>query len=439
MTQPRQSATPGESAATQSVHDYTRIPAARRLYMTVTPRLIGEHGAEGVGMDREDVFGPVAYRPSSGDAIARGLLAEQPEPDRYRQHDLIRLHAAAQPEDPMTDTAQLLAIARYLIAGLKQAELALTPSHVGHLPSPDVEALDEEIRPAPFTDEAHALAWCAGHADDTAKIIRACAAHGMYSQVVQLVHLKWPAYLRLGVPRIEGLELALAASRELGDERAVAMFRTGWGALAGVGRYEEAIAGLREAEEIYARLGDLRGRAQALNSIGKVLRILGRFDEARQAHETALRWRLEIGYTCGVALSRHDLGRVDFACGRFESALALFDEAARVLLEQLPAEGRQPDLYDGGLAAIWAARCRGELGQTAAALEQLRRAEQGMIERGSVQGQATAAETAGHVHEAAGDRENALASYRRALDLFESADDQGVERVREHLAELTAG
>lgn len=58
------------------IHDDVRIPAARRLYMTATPRLLGERGTEGVGMDQEKIFGPVAYRLTFGDAITRGLLAD---------------------------------------------------------------------------------------------------------------------------------------------------------------------------------------------------------------------------------------------------------------------------------------------------------------------------------------------------------------------------
>jgi superfamily II DNA or RNA helicase len=59
------------------IHDDALIPARRRLYMTATPRLLGERGADlGVGMDQEKIFGPICYRLSFGDAIERGLLAE---------------------------------------------------------------------------------------------------------------------------------------------------------------------------------------------------------------------------------------------------------------------------------------------------------------------------------------------------------------------------
>ncbi|WP_331732031.1 Helicase associated domain protein [Streptomyces sp. NBC_00989] len=73
-----------------AVHDQEVIPAARRLYLTATPRIWQERPphwevAEGVrdalpeelaaSMDDEDVFGPVLYKLSMASAVSRGLLA----------------------------------------------------------------------------------------------------------------------------------------------------------------------------------------------------------------------------------------------------------------------------------------------------------------------------------------------------------------------------
>ncbi|NEB75833.1 DEAD/DEAH box helicase family protein [Streptomyces sp. SID14478] len=64
-----------------AVHDQQRIPAARRLYMTATPRVW--QTAEGTAVPRvvasmsEDspIFGPVAYKLTLSEAIGRGLVA----------------------------------------------------------------------------------------------------------------------------------------------------------------------------------------------------------------------------------------------------------------------------------------------------------------------------------------------------------------------------
>ncbi|MEU2629260.1 Helicase associated domain protein [Kitasatospora sp. NPDC007106] len=73
-----------------AVHDQTRIPAQRRLYMTATPRIwqerpVGWGPREGAvdrlpvelaaSMDDETIFGPVVYKLSMAEACSRGILA----------------------------------------------------------------------------------------------------------------------------------------------------------------------------------------------------------------------------------------------------------------------------------------------------------------------------------------------------------------------------
>ncbi|MGW6360326.1 Helicase associated domain protein [Streptomyces sp. NPDC055092] len=71
------------------IHDQTKIPAYRRLYLTATPRIweerLNREVAEGVrdplpremaaSMDDKRVFGPVLYKLSLASAVSRGLLA----------------------------------------------------------------------------------------------------------------------------------------------------------------------------------------------------------------------------------------------------------------------------------------------------------------------------------------------------------------------------
>ncbi|MFG2402583.1 DEAD/DEAH box helicase [Streptomyces lydicus] len=66
-----------------AVHHDDQIPAARRLYLTATPRIWDPDdtsdgdGAEAVAsMDDENLFGPVAYHLNLSDAIDLGLLAD---------------------------------------------------------------------------------------------------------------------------------------------------------------------------------------------------------------------------------------------------------------------------------------------------------------------------------------------------------------------------
>jgi predicted helicase len=77
---------PGEAdeSAFVKVHDNTYLPAARRLYMTATPRIYGEAvkkkadeaSAVLTSMDNEDLFGPEFHRLGFGDAVEQRLLSD---------------------------------------------------------------------------------------------------------------------------------------------------------------------------------------------------------------------------------------------------------------------------------------------------------------------------------------------------------------------------
>ncbi|MFJ2008087.1 DEAD/DEAH box helicase [Streptomyces chartreusis] len=65
-----------------AVHHDDQVPAARRLYLTATPRIWDEDAEQNgdtdpvASMDDETLFGPVAYRLTLSDAIDLGLLAD---------------------------------------------------------------------------------------------------------------------------------------------------------------------------------------------------------------------------------------------------------------------------------------------------------------------------------------------------------------------------
>ncbi|AJE33874.1 superfamily II DNA/RNA helicase [Corynebacterium humireducens NBRC 106098 = DSM 45392] len=66
------------------IHDNNYVKAAKRLYMTATPRLFddavkgkaAEHSAELASMDDESVYGPEFHRLGFGEAVEKGLLTD---------------------------------------------------------------------------------------------------------------------------------------------------------------------------------------------------------------------------------------------------------------------------------------------------------------------------------------------------------------------------
>ncbi len=394
----------------------------RALGRTAVAAVTPEMAAAMLGLARSDAEGLL-------EQLVTAHLADEVE-GRYRQHDLVRLHAHGLERDVQGERAELDGLVAYLTAGLQAAELTLTPSHHGHLPTPDAEILPPDLRPR-LADEASALAWCDQVKDEIPRVVHICVARGMHAQVVELVHLNWPVFLRLGTARIELLDLALDAARALQDEEAVAMFQTGRPSpLRAAERYDEALAAAAEAEAIYTRLVDQRGRSQALNAKAKTFRAMGRFEEAWALHERVRSLRTQAGYARGVGLTLLELGNVALDLVHLPVALEYYEEARRILIEQLSAAAREPDVYDGTIAAIGAARVRGLLGQSETALSELEAADASMRERGSRYGRGLAAEARGDVHARAGETSSALAAYRAALECYESTDPAGVARMR---------
>lgn len=74
----------GETSAFALVHDNAVVPAAKRLYMTATPRLFKpvaadaakEHDAILASMDKVEIFGEEFHRLGFGEAVEQGLLAD---------------------------------------------------------------------------------------------------------------------------------------------------------------------------------------------------------------------------------------------------------------------------------------------------------------------------------------------------------------------------
>ncbi|WP_377257605.1 DEAD/DEAH box helicase [Phytohabitans kaempferiae] len=64
-----------EGKAWAAVHHDYAVPAAKRLYMTATPRIVTGKGPT-ISMDDEKIFGPVAHRLTFAEAIELRLLAD---------------------------------------------------------------------------------------------------------------------------------------------------------------------------------------------------------------------------------------------------------------------------------------------------------------------------------------------------------------------------
>jgi predicted ATPase/class 3 adenylate cyclase len=146
-------------------------------------------------------------------------------------------------------------------------------------------------------------------------------------------------------------EESLVLFRSLGDSRGTAHALQTLGQIAVArGDLERAGPLLEEALEWCRRAGDNRVAAMALNTIGEVARCRGDYEGARASYEAGLALRREVGDRSGLAVSLGNLGHIALHEGNARRAALLFREAlelARELRHKLAAAE-----YLSGLAGV---------------------------------------------------------------------------------------
>lgn len=126
-----------------------------------------------------------------------------------------------------------------------------------------------------------------------------------------------------------GRLLAIAPGAEREDAHASAFHADG--ALAYLqGDYVGAEARHREALAIWRRLGNRRGVARSLNSLGNIANSRGELSAARRLYEDAVSIAREIGDRRSISMGLHCLGMVACNAGDYASAQALLQECVSV-------------------------------------------------------------------------------------------------------------
>lgn len=363
-------------------------------------------------------------------------LVEELGPDRYRFHDLIRLHAAqraAEEEPPEAREAALRRVLDWYLATATAARAVLSPTH-RHL------RRDYAYRPADlraFPDDGAALTWLDHERLHLMAAVRIAAEHGWDATAWQLVDSMQPLFLRLRPYDlwIEAHRIGLAAADRAGHEQGVSrMLTTGGSGLYNAGRYDEAIEWFTRALHGARRDGDRRAEAQALHGLGQSHRLAGRLERASALFREALGLREAIGYGRGAALSRLCLGDIALASGRPRDAVALLTRARAELLAV-------PDPYDAARALAHLGRAHAAPGITdfAAAEHHLRGALDEFALTGSVHWQARVLEMLG---ETAADRRDRVAArdwYEQSLARYAPVSPMDAQRLGARLRGLDSG
>lgn len=104
-------------------------------------------------------------------------------------------------------------------------------------------------------------------------------------------------------------------------------------ALRSLGRQEEALVRLEEAERIYSAAGDRVAVARAAHDVANLLRDRGDAEGARQQYERALKVHGEAGNQRGIVLALTNLGGLELQKGDFVRAQQLLEQVVAICRE----------------------------------------------------------------------------------------------------------
>jgi tetratricopeptide (TPR) repeat protein len=405
-------------------------PGARRLY-----RLLGLHpgpdfeagAAAALIEDDEDEAAHLL------DVLAgANLLQEEPE-DRYRFHDLLRLHARGEARETESDAERGAAVARltdwYLRAAVA-ADLTIMPErwHLGDYYT--TERRPEVESTAGYDDRATALDWLERERSNLLAVAAEADRQGLFASAWQLCEAAWPLFLlhKHYSSWIECYQIGLAAARACDDQRAQARMLAALGLAhleqrdfaAAIGAYDQAL-------RLDPPGGHPLGEASTLEGMGVAELTAGNPERAIEWLTRARAAFTDLGRPRGVALMTRHLGRALSATGRYDEAVEHFTSALRYFSERDEHYHRARTLI--GLADAFALS-----GRLDDAAETLRTALTTADEAGAHHEQAAIHVALADLAERRAEPEEARDQLREALAIYTALGAPQTEEVTRRLA-----
>jgi DNA-binding SARP family transcriptional activator len=357
-------------------------------------------------------------------------LLDEPQPGRYRLHDLLAVFAARlceQEESPAARRAALERLLDFYLHTVDSAEELLRP-----------QRLDRAERPATgvvayrFERRAQALAWLDSEQGNFVSVVAAAAEHGFHRHAWQIPRYLW-GYFELRGHRADWIacyELALGSARQLGDRLAEARILVGLGVSRdGLRQHDEAISHYRSALALMRETGYRSGEAGVLTNLGNSYSRIGRLADSISCNEQALRTCRDIGDQAGAAIALANLGELYADVGRFAESLAHQEES----LVMFRASG---DRRLEGCALDGLGRTYLMLRQYDQALSYGQDALAAYRDCGDRNGESEALARLGQVHWSTGRIAEAERSWRDALEIAEDLEAPAADDIRTRLAEV---
>ncbi|ASO21296.1 tetratricopeptide (TPR) repeat protein [Actinoalloteichus hoggarensis] len=412
-------------------HAYRSLPAEAALVYRRLALIPGPDAAVDAVALAADVD-EASARTALAVLVDANLSTEEPG-ERYRLHDLVRLHAGerAEAEDaasvPAEVLARLIGQRLGLVAAADRAVMGARTRIADH------EALLADVDD-PFDGPrgaALALDWLTAERAGLLALLRAVADQGLHEQAWQLAEAMVPLYLhrRYLMDWIESSDLGAASARRAGRPAAEARLRS---------LVSRAYTDLGDSDRAGAELERALALAETAGNpvlLASVWEFVGRHRDvvdppgALAAYRRSIELNEHAGERRGAALGAYFLGRALGEAGRQDDALVELRRAA----EQLAALGDRR-MVGRVLIALGSLHLR--LGEPDKASAELREAVELFEERGAIHYEAQARRVLADLAEERGDRAGARDQLGRVLAIEIETGGPDAAALRDRLAAL---
>jgi tetratricopeptide (TPR) repeat protein len=282
------------------------------------------------------------------DDLVGAHLLEQPQPDRFQFHDLLRVYATDQARAEETAETAAAAVRRVLLWYLHVAAAA-TAVLVPESRRRELAEQDPSASTVVFAGYPEANLWYEQERMNLVAVARAAEEAAMYDVAWQLAVVLYPVYAHRNQfdDWVTTSSLALTAVRRLGDRHGEAEVLDSLGrAHVQGGNRLQGIEFQAAALAIRRELGDRVGELISTNALG-LARLRGReSDEALFLFERANALAVEIGDDYWIATSLNNIANVYLDLERYEEAAELLGRAL-VIYRRLEIKGGEGDALRG--------------------------------------------------------------------------------------------
>jgi DNA-binding SARP family transcriptional activator/tetratricopeptide (TPR) repeat protein len=276
--------------------------------------------------------------------LARAHLVTESRPGRYGFHDLLRAYATEFVHTSNSDEERNAAVHRMLdhyLHTASRADRLLRPQRMSPMTLPPVQ---DGVTVGEVRTEPQAVEWFATEHEVLYAAVEQAARYGFDVHAWQLTDTLTAPHRRLGEPSV--YETALAAARHLDDPLALALSHRALAVRHLMHeRLDDAEAELTVALELAEGIGDIGLLADVHQGLGAVCAQTGRDAEQRQHTETVLELFRAAGNQVGVATSYGNLAWSYAMSGEYERAVTMCGQALEIL-EDSPEHGAEANIWD---------------------------------------------------------------------------------------------